>query len=199
MNSWRSSFAVVAAGVVLLAAGCSTGTSAPSSSAGGDDVASQGDLADICLKLTNETTCDLSVGDPSPPSSGSPSGTTSPNEEPSTLHLYFGEFYTLADGKKSTLDGVSGTIHLTPESAGANTGKFVMKENFTQGYSMTWMFELSGNYKYTPSSDVYEFEVPASKSMFGGGTLTAANDKLIGTLTQQGDIGTTFDIPYTTE
>lgn len=115
------------------------------------------------------------------------------------MHLYFGEFYMLVQGKKYVYDGVAGTITMTPGSGDQNSGTFQIQESFTQGFSMAYTFLGSGQYTYSPTSDVYEFQFQSDQFIFGGGTLTAANGQLIGTLTRDGSTGTTFAIPYTTE
>lgn len=158
------------------------------------------DAAGICRQITGQQDCGLAAGAAATPTSNQLPANTAPRGQAArVLHLYFGEFYSLNSGKRYVYDAVAGTFTLTPASSSPNSGTFQMTEGFTQGLSMAWSFTGTGTYTYSPASDVYEFQFAPGGCLFGTGTLTAANGQLIGTLTQDGSISTTFAIPYTTE
>jgi len=155
-----------------------------------------------CANTSNST-----AGSPTAPPP-TQTGTVAASAQPPTgiaaraVYLYFGSIYVsnpANNPSKATLSGVSGTIRMSPQEGTPNAGTFTLNQGFTMGLSMEWAWSATGTYSYSPTADIYEFQIGPESSAFGGGTLTAANGTLIGTLTQDGDIGTTFSVPYTTQ
>lgn len=197
----RFRFKIVTRGAALLASvGAAAALSAcgTQSSTAQDAASPTADRGGICQQLTGNSSCGIEATAMSTPARQLPANSVPRGQAASVLHLYFGEFYSLNAGRRYVYDGVAGTFDLTPASSGPNSGTFRMSEGFTQGLSMPWSFAGTGTYTYSPASDVYEFSFAPGGCLFGTGTLTAANGQLIGTLTLDGSISTTFAIPYTT-